>query len=93
MTLDEAIKHCEEIVCKNNECKEDYKQLASWLKELKCLRQVVDKRYIDGLRFLQEVYPYTFDKYFRIELRRDMTGMFRRDFSDSEMAEILKGRT
>lgn len=93
MTLDEAIKHCEEIVCKNDECKEDHKQLASWLKELKCLRQVVDKQYIDGLRFLKEVYPNTFDKQFKIELRRDMTGMFRRHFSDAEMAEILKDRT
>ena len=92
MTLDEAIKHCEEIECKNDECKEDHKQLASWLKELKCLRKVVDKQYIDGLLFLKEIYPNTFDRQFEIELRQDMTGMFRKHFSDAEMAEILKGR-
>lgn len=37
MTLDEAIKHCEEVYqeCKNRECAEDHKQLADWLKQLK----------------------------------------------------------
>lgn len=36
MTLEEAIKHCEEIA-KNrcNECASDHRQLAEWLKELK----------------------------------------------------------
>ena len=53
MTLNEAIKYYEET-----ECKEDYKQLANWLKELKCLRLIVDKRYIDGLKFLKEVLQY-----------------------------------
>jgi hypothetical protein len=42
MTLDEAIKHCEEkssddSICK--ECRADHKQLAAWLSELKRLRK------------------------------------------------------
>ena len=42
MTLDEAIKHCEE---KANEygccddCRIEHKQLADWLKELKALKE------------------------------------------------------
>jgi len=36
MTLDEAIKHCEEIAySKCDKCGEEHKQLAEWLKELK----------------------------------------------------------
>lgn len=45
MTLDEAIKHCEEVAngmaaqgeCK--ECAEEHKQLAQWLGELKQLKE------------------------------------------------------
>ncbi len=38
MTLDEAIKHCEEkIDC--TECGKQHKQLMEWLKELKALRE------------------------------------------------------
>lgn len=41
MTLDEAIKHCEEVSkeCKNTECSLDHLQLAAWLKELKEYRE------------------------------------------------------
>lgn len=39
MTLDEAIQHCEEIACENNECALEHKQLAQWLRELKQLRK------------------------------------------------------
>ena len=35
MTLDEAIKHCEEKSCGNSECAADHRQLADWLKELR----------------------------------------------------------
>ena len=40
MTLDEAIKHCEEVAdtCENKECGKEHKQLAEWLKELKAYR-------------------------------------------------------
>lgn len=40
MTLDEAIKHCEEVAnsCDNTECAIDHKQLAEWLRELKELK-------------------------------------------------------
>lgn len=46
MTLDEAIKHAEEVAndmelcCK--ECAEEHRQLAEWLKELKQLREQTD---------------------------------------------------
>lgn len=40
MTLDEAIKHCEEKSQGCDKCSEDHKQLADWLKELKSLKQV-----------------------------------------------------
>ena len=42
ITLDEAIKHCYEIVnneCKNYGCRMDHKQLAEWLIELKKYRE------------------------------------------------------
>lgn len=39
MTLDEAIKHCEEVAdSKCDECGAEHRQLAEWLKELKELR-------------------------------------------------------
>lgn len=40
MTLDEAIEHCEEVATKNcSECAEEHKQLANWLRTLKCLEE------------------------------------------------------
>lgn len=39
ITLDEAIRHCEEKSCNNNECSKEHKQLAEWLKELKSLKE------------------------------------------------------
>ena len=40
MTLDEAIKHCEEVAdTKCNECGNEHRQLAEWLKELKQLKE------------------------------------------------------
>lgn len=40
MTLDEAIKHCEEIIQNNcDKCAEEHKQLVEWLKELKRYRE------------------------------------------------------
>lgn len=40
MTLDEAIKHCEEVAsCKNDDCGAEHKQLAEWLKKLKEYRE------------------------------------------------------
>lgn len=35
MTIDEAIKHCEEIGLGCDKCADEHKQLAEWLKELK----------------------------------------------------------
>lgn len=41
MTIDEAIRHCEEVAEKMNdcECAADHRQLAEWLTELKGLRE------------------------------------------------------
>ena len=39
MTIEEAIKHCEENVCDNSECSLEHKQLAEWLKELQELKR------------------------------------------------------
>ena len=38
MTLEEAIKHCEEKACGDSECNREHKQLAEWLKELQRLK-------------------------------------------------------
>lgn len=44
MTLDEAIKHAEEVSnSKCNSCGEEHKQLAEWLKELKELKERKEK--------------------------------------------------
>ena len=45
MTIDEAIRHCEEVAEKMNdcECAADHRQLAEWLRELKELREVFSK--------------------------------------------------
>lgn len=40
MTLEEAIKHCEEKACGNNECANEHRQLAEWLKELQLLKSL-----------------------------------------------------
>ena len=41
MTLDEAIKHCNEVACKHDKCATEHKQLAQWLTELKGYRASV----------------------------------------------------
>lgn len=38
MTLEEAIKHCEQKSCEHSKCAEEHKQLAEWLKELQILK-------------------------------------------------------
>lgn len=50
LTLEEAIKHCEEVAeregktCNGAECAEEHLQLAEWLKELRAYRDVVNVR-------------------------------------------------
>ena len=41
MTLDEAIRHCEEVAdnCAVTECEMQHRQLAGWLKELKAYKE------------------------------------------------------
>lgn len=44
MTLDEAIKHAQDVADKTNckKCKEEHQQLVIWLKELKEIKQIYD---------------------------------------------------
>lgn len=68
MTLDEAIKHCEEVAEEERvkecwECVRDHKQLADWLRELKAYREVISiwqggKSYRDSLEH-KTVVPYS----------------------------------
>lgn len=50
MTLDEAIKHCNEVAstCSETECSNDHKQLANWLEELKFFRDWYKKWFVDS---------------------------------------------
>ena len=61
-----------------------------WLKELKCLKKVVDKKYLDGLNVLKKAFGEEYDRCFEIELRRDLSGMFAEPKSIRELAEIFK---
>ena len=90
MTLQEAINHCQEIIdsCNNTECALEHKQLIMWLKELQCLRKVVDKKYLKGIEVLKDAYGDRFPHYFDIELRRDLTGMFAEKKSINELCSI-----
>ena len=40
MTLEEAIKHCEERAKCGSSCGKEHKQLAEWLRELKVFRKI-----------------------------------------------------
>lgn len=41
MTLEEAIKHCEQKACNHSACAKEHEQLAEWLKELQALRKII----------------------------------------------------
>lgn len=93
MTIEEAIDHCQEKIdnCNNTECALEHKQLLMWLKELRCLRKVVDPKYLKGIDYLQDVYGINFEYQFEIELRRDLTGMFATPKSLAELNKIFGG--
>lgn len=64
MTLEEAIKHCEEKACaeENEECAKEHRQLRDWLIELKSFRLKASeedalKRRVSALE--QEAYDRT----------------------------------
>lgn len=94
MTLEEAIIHCREkaLSCSNEqrECALEHVQLMDWLKELKCLRKVVDKKYIEGISVLKSAFGEEYDKYFERELRRDLTGMFAEPKSVGELLKVYE---
>ena len=48
MTLDEAIKHCEDVIekqksCNKIECANEHIQLAEWLKELQAIKNKANR--------------------------------------------------
>ena len=94
MTIDEAILHCKYIALRceetQRECALEHVQLMDWLKELKCLRKVVDKKYLDGISILKKAFGEEYDKCFDRELRRDLTGMFAEPKSIGALLEIFK---
>ena len=51
MTLDEAIKHCEDVANDRagcaNDCVEEHGQLVEWLKELKAYREAFPSRSLE----------------------------------------------
>lgn len=95
MNIDEAISHCKDVALRceetQRECALEHVQLMDWLKELKCLRKVVDKKYLDGISILKKAFGEEYDRCFEIELRRDLSGMFAEPKSIGELAEIFKG--
>lgn len=70
MTINEAIEHCKDVVlhCDNKECAYEHVQLMDWLKELKCLRLVVDKKYLDDIALLKKAWGNDYDYYFEKNL-------------------------
>lgn len=52
MTIDEAIRHCEEVAEKMNdcECAADHRQLAEWLRELKEAKRLL-KAAVEDINF------------------------------------------
>ena len=93
MKLEEAINHCKQIAntCNNKECSIDHLPLMYWLQELKCLRKVVDEKYLKGISVLKDAYGENFPHFFDIELRRDLTGMFATPMGLGELHEIFGG--
>ena len=56
MTIDEAIRHCEEVAEKMNdcECAADHRQLAEWLRELKEAKRLL-KAAVEGYSFIGHI--------------------------------------
>jgi len=81
MSLDAAIKHCEEVALScaksNKECAIEHIQLMQWLKELRVLRQLVKPEYLQEIRGLQKTWGKEWEEYFNRALCYDVTGPFR----------------
>ena len=82
MTIEEAIRHAEEVAqCKCDECGNQHQQLANWLKELVVLRSKL-KVAEDALRKLQErlvasVYDGTIDPHEALKIAEDAIATIR----------------
>jgi hypothetical protein len=60
MSIDEAIKHAEEVGNGCNECAAEHRQLAEWLKELKRYRQAKDGL-LEDMKSLNCGFPFGLD--------------------------------
>lgn len=80
MSLDAAIKHCEEVAlsCQSDEreCALQHVQLMQWLKELRVLRQLVKPQYLNQIKGLKDAFGKEWEEEFNRLLRYDVTGPF-----------------
>lgn len=74
MTLEEAIKHCEEVALQINdcECAADHRQLAEWLTELKELKAFITSIY----QILGEHFEYPCSNEVAAELMKERSTCF-----------------
>ena len=93
MTLDEAIKHAEEVAEEKRceKCGEEHRQLAEWLKELKQLRETLEIDYIDRAQTQTEIEMNAS----RYTLSKERGGMGQVEWSDqlikvSDAVDIIR---
>ena len=93
MTLDEAIQHCEEKALCGDACGLEHKQLAEWLKELKCYRMdeetKLDKTTVTGV--LENMLNTTKDDLEKIR-NADDTGDFSVEYSGIDDGQRFSGK-
>ena len=93
MTLDEAIKHAEEVAEEKRceKCGEEHRQLAEWLKELQQLRETLEIDYIDRAQTQTEIEMNAS----RYTLSKERGGMGQVEWSDqlikvSDAVDIIR---
>ena len=93
MTLDEAIKHAEEVAEEKRceKCGEEHRQLAEWLKELKQLRETLEIDCIDRAQTQTEIEMNAS----RYTLSKERGGMGQVEWSDqlikvSDAVDIIR---
>ena len=98
MTIEEAIKHCEENVCDNSECSLEHKQLAEWLKELQELKTVLKQInvpiiHIDISNDLKDVAYSCYKSYIKsvkkADLNEEIVKLSKTYESDGEYVDLL----
>ena len=93
MTLDEAIKHAEEVAAEKRceKCGEEHRRLAEWLKELKQLRETLEIDCIDRAQTQTEIEMNAS----RYTLSKERGGMGQVEWSDqlikvSDAVDIIR---